>query len=114
VRKKWLLEINGYEQDDVFRSGGDHANGLDVYTRFKNLGMHIMWHPRLKMYHPWHTHKPGSQNAYAPQKILISYRAKNLDILPYKGIDPVLDRDIPEQLQAQLDAEKNKIQRSTS
>lgn len=113
VRKKWLLEINGYEQDDVFRSGGDHANGLDVYTRFKNLGMHIMWHPGLKMYHPWHTHKPGSQNAYAPQKVLISHRAKKLDILPYKGIDPALDRDIPEQLQAQLDAEKNKIQRST-
>jgi hypothetical protein len=112
VRKKWLLKINGYEQDDIFRTGGDHANGLDVYTRFKNLGMHIMWHPKLRMYHPWHPHKPGSQNAYIPQKVLISHRAKSLDTLPYKGIDPAWDRDIPAQLIAQLEPEKSKIQRS--
>jgi GT2 family glycosyltransferase len=108
VRKKWLLKINGYEKDDVFRTGGDHANGLDVHTRFKNLGMHIMWSPDLRIYHPWHPHKPGRQKAYMLQRLLIEHRAKNLDVFPYKGIDPALDRDIPEQLQAQLDAERNK------
>ena len=44
VRKKWLLEINGYENHKIFESGF-HANGLDVYTRFKNLGLAIMWAP---------------------------------------------------------------------
>ena len=46
VRKKWLLAINGYEQHWVFGHGA-HANGRDVYTRLKNLGLHIQWHPEL-------------------------------------------------------------------
>jgi len=99
VRKKWLLKINGYEQHNIFRTGGDHANGLDIYTRFKNVGMHIMWHPQLRLYHPWHSHKPDHLAAYQPQKQLIDLRAKNLDILPYKGIDPAWDREIPRELQ---------------
>ncbi len=32
VRKKWLLEINGYEQNGTFSSGA-HANGADVNIR---------------------------------------------------------------------------------
>jgi hypothetical protein len=98
VRKKWLLEINGYEQSDIFRTGGDHANGLDIYTRFKNTGMHIMWHPQLRLYHPWHPHKPGFLTAYESQKKFIDHRARSLDILPYKGIDPARDREIPREL----------------
>jgi len=112
VRKKWLLEINGYEQHDVFRTGGDHANGLDVYTRFKNMGLHIMWHPGLRLFHPWHPHKAGFQNSYVPQKQLIKHRAKSLDILPYKGIDPTRDREVPARVQVQLDAEKRKLENS--
>lgn len=109
VRKKWLLEINGYELDDVFRTGGDHANGLDVYTRFKNSGKHIMWNPNLRIYHPWHPHQSGRQQAYSIQKILIDHRAKSLDVLPYNGINPSLNREIPKSLQTKLDLEKNKI-----
>lgn len=108
VRKKWFLKINGYEQDEVFRTGGDHANGLDVYTRFKNLGMHIMWHPELRLYHPWHPHSPGHINAYRPQVVFANHRAKNLDILTYKGIDPLLDRELPPLLHEQLATEKRK------
>jgi len=114
VRKKWLLEINGYEQQELFRTGGDHASGLDVYTRFKNLGMRIMWHPGLRMYHPWHRHSSGFRDAYLLQQVLISHRARGLSVLPYNGINPALDRAIPHSLQVLLDAEKRKILRARS
>lgn len=103
VRKKWLLAINGYEQFEIFRTGGDHANGFDIATRFKNLGLHIMWHPYLRLYHPWHPHKPDSSTAYPPQHKLIENRARNLEVLAYRGINPALDREIPAHLQALLD-----------
>jgi len=93
VKKKWLLRINGYEEHEVFRTGGDHANGLDIYTRFKNLGLHIMWHPTLKIYHPWHEHQPGRKERYNPQQIFIHQRAINREVLAYKGIDSNLMRD---------------------
>jgi len=108
VRKKWMLKINGYERHEVFRTGGDHSNGLDVYTRFKNLGMHVMWHPELRLYHPWHPQNPRRINVYRPQVAFVNHRAKNLDILPYKGIDPSLDREIPLSLHEQLESEKRK------
>lgn len=107
VRKKWLLKINGYEQHEILR-GTAHANGRDIYTRFKNMGMHIMWHPQLRLYHPWHPHPPGFQDGYLLQHILIRHRATNLDILPYNGIDPAWDREIPSELQTILDVETSK------
>lgn len=105
ARKRWLLSINGYEQHEVFRTGGDHANGLDVYTRFKNLGLPIMWHPSLRLYHPWHPHSPGFQSAYRLQHILIDHRAKNWEALPFQGIDSALNRTVPPELQMQLASE---------
>ena len=112
VRKEWLMKINGYEQHEVFRTGGDHANGLDVYTRFKNLGLHIMWHPNLKLYHPWHPHKPGFQNAYKLQHVFIRYRAVNLDVLAFEGIDSRLNREIPSDLAAELEKSRDNLQNS--
>jgi hypothetical protein len=108
VRKNWLLSINGYEQHELLR-GTAHANGRDLYTRFKNLGLPVKWHPELRLYHPWHPHPPGFKDGYLLQHVLIRHRAANLDVLPYKGIDPTLDREIPHSLQALLDAEKMKI-----
>ncbi len=98
VRKSRILEINGYEQLDVFRTGGNHANGLDVYTRFKNLGMQVMWHPQLRIYHPWHPTNPEARELYRPQIGFISSRALGLDILPYMGLDPDRDRKLPQHL----------------
>ena len=54
VRKKWLIEINGYEQHKMMETGF-HANGLDLYTRFKNYGLAIMWATDTKLFHPWQT-----------------------------------------------------------
>jgi cellulose synthase/poly-beta-1,6-N-acetylglucosamine synthase-like glycosyltransferase len=52
VRKKWLLKVNGYEQHPIF--AGLHALAMEMYTRLKNLGLHVKWHPHERIYHPWH------------------------------------------------------------
>ena len=92
VRKKWLLTINGYEQDPLF--SGLHANGKDCYTRFKNLGLHIKWHPTVKTYHPWHPGGLASSPTYKPQLSIIKKRELNLTWLPNFGLDPKMDKKI--------------------
>lgn len=86
VRKKWLMEINGYEMHPIFRSGF-HANGLDIYTRFKNLGLAIQWDRELKLYHPWHPSTLASAPQYKPQKEMISWRYQILQYMAVNGID---------------------------
>ncbi len=86
VRKKWLLEINGYEEDHAF-SSGFHANGLDVYTRLCNLGLHIMWNPSEKIYHPWHPQTLVASQRYDAQHSITRKRQYNLSYLCNYGID---------------------------
>jgi|Deesub1362A_J573_1020465.scaffolds.fasta_scaffold00077_15 hypothetical protein len=92
VRKKWLLKINGYEKDPLF--GGLHANGRDCYTRFKNLGLHIKWHPTERMYHPWHPGTLAPSETYTPQLSIIRKRELNLTWLPNYGLDPSRDKEV--------------------
>ena len=87
VRKKWLIEINGYEQHRFF-SSGFHANGLDIYTRFKNLGLAIMWTPSVKLFHPWHPNTLVPSDQYKLQHELIEWRSLNLQYLALNGADP--------------------------
>ncbi len=85
VRKKWLYEINGYDLDPIFE--GLHANGRDLWTRFKNLGLYVMWHPTQRMYHPWHPNTLYSANStYDEQLKHISWKAKNLIVKANEGI----------------------------
>jgi len=86
VRREWLLQINGYEQHRFF-STGFHANGRDVYTRFKNLGLAVMWAPELKLYHPWHENSLVADAAYRIQRDLIAWRSAGLHHLAIDGID---------------------------
>jgi hypothetical protein len=87
VRKKWLEEIGGYELHRAFASGA-HANGKDVYTRLKNLGLYVKWHPHKFLYHPWH---PGTGYVRADQKRvkwqleIVKYRAVNLMTTVFEG-----------------------------
>lgn len=98
VRKKWLMEINGYEMHPIFRSGF-HANGLDIYTRFKSLGLPIQWDNELKLYHPWHPTTLAFAPQYEPQKKMIKWKHDNLHYTAINGIDesknlkdrPILD-----------------------
>jgi hypothetical protein len=95
VRKKWLLEINGYDQDPVFATGA-HANGHDVYTRLKNHGLHVMWHPVEMLYHPWHPYPKGFGDNYDSQRNVVTKRGCNLTTLPNYGLDPSKDKETKE------------------
>ncbi|UCG17705.1 MAG: glycosyltransferase [Phycisphaerales bacterium] len=103
VRKKWLMKINGYEQHPVFGTGF-HANGLDVYTRLKNLGLHVMWHPELKLYHPWHESTVTKADSYKLQQLVIRHRALSKEVLAFQGIDSSRDHEIPATLAARLES----------
>lgn len=93
VRKKWLLAVNGYDQHRVFHTGF-HSAGRDVNVRFKNLGLHIMWHPTIKLYHSWHPFtKMPEQFLYGRQMLVIDWHAVRLETLPFDGLDPA--RNLP-------------------
>ncbi len=94
VRKKWLLAINGYDQTPIFETGF-HANGRDIYTRFRNYGLAIQWEPSLKLYHPRHPFTAEKAPAYEKQRRLINWRSKNLVYLPQAGINPILTTENP-------------------
>ncbi|MDF1695710.1 MAG: glycosyltransferase [Saprospiraceae bacterium] len=99
VRKKWMLEINGYDQHHTFESGF-HSNGLDIFTRFRNFGMAIRWDHSLKLYHPMHAFTAERAPEYAEQRKLIQWRSKKLDYRPLNGIDSDLNtkNQFPDQL----------------
>ena len=103
VPKDVLLEVNGYDQHSVFATGY-HAHGLDVYTRLKNAGLPIRWHPDLRVYHPWHSHTLEPHPQYDAQRIVIDHRAHSLATLPFEGIDATRNTDMPAELHARLDA----------
>jgi hypothetical protein len=88
IRKKWLLAVNGYEQHRAFASG-HHANGKDVYTRLKNLGLCVKWQPGKFLYHPWHpgTHGRGRDERRSKwQQEIIKYRGVNLMTTAFAGL----------------------------
>lgn len=92
VRKRWLLEMNGYEQHPVFRSGW-HANGLDLYTRFKNMGLAIAWEKDLKLYHPWHPNTLQPAPQVPCQRKIIDWRFRTLQYRAINGLDPSKDAE---------------------
>ncbi len=88
VRKKWLIEVDGYEQHRAFATG-NHSNGKDVYTRLKNLGLCVKWHPEKFLYHPWHPGTGGSGADKARvkwQQEIIRYRASQLMTTAFEGL----------------------------
>lgn len=111
VRKKWLLKINGYEMHPIFGSGF-HANGFDVYTRLKALGLEVCWPPNLKLYHPWHPYTLAQASQYEGQQRLISWRAKCLNYEAIKGINKEKNMQQPPELIRLLKTEMNKLQAS--
>jgi hypothetical protein len=90
VRREWLLEVDGYEEDPVF--SGLSANAMDLYTRLNNLGLHIRWHPRERIYHPWHPGTRYPSPGYRRQHRVIRHRARSLAVLPVQGLDRSLPR----------------------
>ncbi len=87
VRRKWLIEINGYEQSPIFATGF-HANDKDIYARLCGLGLMVRWNPDVKLWHPWHAMTGEVTPHYKPQLDVVSWRGRTLSILPYQGLDP--------------------------
>ncbi len=102
VRRKWLTEINGYEQSPIFATGF-HANDKDVYARLCSLGLMVRWNPDVRLFHPWHDMTGEVTPHYTPQLDVISWRGRMLSTLPFSGLDPSRDTTPPARFR---DAEK--------
>lgn len=80
LSKKAFIHVNGYEEHHLFSEAG--ANGMELYTRLKNAGFPIMWHPTYKIYHPWHEGTLPKDTEYKQkmdmQNWLISKRDLNI------------------------------------
>jgi hypothetical protein len=108
IRRKWLVELNGYEQHPVFRTGF-HANGLDMYTRLKNYGLAIQWYPSLKLYHPWHPSTLIYSEEQKKQEALINWRKKYLQWRTFDGIDSTRNERLSPELKRMVENISRKI-----
>ena len=95
IRRKWLIEINGYEQSPIFATGF-HANDKDVYARLCSLGLMVRWNPDVRLFHPWHAMTGEVTPHYRPQLDVISWRGRTLATLPFQGLDPSRDTTPPQ------------------
>ncbi len=94
VRRKWLVEINGYEQSPIFATGF-HANDKDIYARLCSLGLMVRWNPDVKLFHPWHEMTGEVTPHYKPQLDVINWRGRTLSTLPFQGLAPSRNTDPP-------------------
>lgn len=102
IRKKWLLDINGYDRFWPFHTGY-HAHGLDLNVRFKNRGLHIMWHPTIKLYHSWHPNtKLPAQLLYGRQRIVADWHGVTLTTQTFDGIDSAKNIPVPAALEQEI------------
>ncbi|MFX0196935.1 MAG: glycosyltransferase family 2 protein [Candidatus Hodarchaeota archaeon] len=70
TRRKCIDYVGGYEEHLIF--GGAGAISKELYTRLKNVGFPIMWHPSKKIYHPWHTNTlKGEHNLKLDQQLWV-------------------------------------------
>jgi len=109
TRRRWLLEINGYEQHPLFASG-DHGNDFDVYVRLKNLGLFVCWPETPVIYHPWH---PGTLNysySHKLQAIVTRDRARRRTSLAYRGLDGSRDEALPAALAAEVEQARARLE----
>jgi len=81
ISRSLLDSVAGYEEHSLFVEAG--AGNMELYTRLRNAGIPVMWHPHTKVYHPWHS---GTVPSYAMEKHkkqewLIRQRGLNIDSL---------------------------------
>lgn len=110
VRKKWLLEVNGYEMHPLFETG-DHGNDFDMYIRFKNLGLDVSWPREPVIYHPWHPSTLVYAYTHKLQAILTRHRAVTREYLAYHGIDDSERREISDVVMQRIDSARTEFER---
>lgn len=83
LSRKTFNHVRGYEEHHLFSEAG--ANGMELYTRLKNAGFPIMWHPTYNIYHPWHEGTSPNYSEYIRklelQNLLLKKRDLNIDYL---------------------------------
>lgn len=77
MRRGCWQYVNGYEEHPVF--AGPSFTGMELYTRLKNAGFPIMWHPTKKIYHPWHPNTGTPAQRIEEQSWLIKCRDLAVD-----------------------------------
>ena len=80
IDRKAMQQVKGYEEHPVF--GGPGAVSKELYTRLRNLGLPIIWHPTEKLFHPWHKGTLPSTDTTQRHKQdwVIKQREHHLDI----------------------------------
>jgi len=81
ISRSLLDSVAGYEEHPLFVEAG--AGNMELYTRLRNAGIPVMWHPYTKIYHPWHsgTIPPYDTDKHKKQEWLIRQRGLNIDTL---------------------------------
>ena len=79
IRRKTIEAVNGYEEHVVFSGSG--ALSMELYTRLRNAGLPIIWHPMEKVFHPRHEGTLPSTSTLQQRKQawVIKCRSLNLD-----------------------------------
>lgn len=108
VRRKWLVEINGWEQHPVFGSE-INAHGTDVHARLRNLGLSVKWHPGIRLYHPWHPQSRTSDDPYRLQAAFTAWRLRHRSTTAFDGLDPARNTPVPPDLAAEIESLRRTI-----
>lgn len=79
IRRDIIEQVKGYEEHPIF--SGASAVSKELYTRLRNVGLPIIWHPTEKVFHPWHIGTIPSYNTpeVRKQQWLIRQRSLNID-----------------------------------
>ena len=95
VRRRWLEEINGFEEHELFT--GYSCVDVDTAARLRAIGLAIQWHPSEFVYHG---HHPGSRapDSGSSERLRRQYewvlaRMKARESLPCRGLDPDVRSD---------------------
>jgi Glycosyl transferase family 2 len=60
LERNWFEVVNGYTELPEFADQSGVA--MEFYHRLMNIGLSHLWHPGLKLYHPWHPHDAPSDD----------------------------------------------------
>ena len=98
LRRETIDAVGGYEEHSIF--GGAGAVSKELHWRLRNAGFPVVWHPKEKIFHPWH---PGTAPSYKNPKVrkqqwLIRQRSLMLDTVASSNqIEDYLEdyQDIP-------------------
>jgi hypothetical protein len=86
-RRSLFDRVGGYEHHWVF--GGPGAVNMEFYVRLRNSGAAIIWHPEIRLFHPWH---PGTlPRTDTPQQKKQKYvlKQRELDVVVESSVEDV-------------------------